>query len=306
VSRIAGNLLEILSRHAYRTICFWNAPPELKLLLAKLLGPSGIVLTDVSPGPMLFDEIDAASDFQKRIAFTSDQYFERLDNFVALHKSGLAFADRHKPAHTKVIPLGVPPPPRFIPLPPAEMLLPAHVNPELAIGTVTRLVPYKHVEQLLEAMAILARHIPGASLTIVGAPDASSTEYAMDLRRKARELSLENVFFVGSYPDVNRFLAQWKVFVLAGARQGCPNASLEAMAMGLPVVAFESGGLGEQIVNRKTGYLVRTPEELAGRLKPLLQDKALRRRMGNEARNRAREKFSLERSAKAFADVIDI
>jgi glycosyltransferase involved in cell wall biosynthesis len=185
------------------------------------------------------------------------------------------------------------------------MLLPARFNPALAIGTVTRLVPYKHVELLLETMAILVRDFPEASLTIVGGPDASSTEYAMDLRRKAHELLLGNIFFVGSYPDVNRFLARWKIFVLAGERQGCPNASLEAMAMGLPVVAFDSGGLREQVVNGKTGYIVRTPDEMAKRLKSLLRDSDFRRRLGTEARRRAREKFSLERSAKAFAEVID-
>lgn len=76
--------------------------------------------------------------------------------------------------------------------------------------------------------------------------------------------------------------------------------------MGLPVVAFDSGGLKEQIVQGKTGYIVRTPEELANRLKSLLRDLPLCRRLGIEGRNRVREKFNLERSAKAFADIIDI
>jgi glycosyltransferase involved in cell wall biosynthesis len=306
VSRIAGNLIDILSENNYRSLCFWNVRPELKLLLGKLLEPSRIELIDVSPGPMLFDEISAASGFQQRIAFTSDQYFRRLDRFIALHKSGLSFSGRQKPSRIKVIPLGVPPPPRFIPLPPAPALLPEHIDPNLTIGTVTRLIPYKRVELLLEAMRILSREVPGASLTIVGGPDASSTEYALEVRRKAQEMDLQNVFFVGSYPDVNRFLALWRVFVLAGERQGCPNSSLEAMAVGLPVVAFDSGGLREQIGNGKTGYLVKTPDEMAKRVKSLLQNPARRRKMGNEARVRVREKFSLERSAQAFADVIDI
>ncbi len=306
VSRIAGHILDIVSLHNYRSVCFWNASPELKLLLGKLLEPSRIELVDVSPGPMLFDEIDGALAYQQRIAFTSDQYFSGLSKFIALHKSGLSFTNRQKPGHTKTIALGVPQPPRYIPFPPARLLPPDHLDPNLAIGTVTRLVPYKRVELLLEAMAILVRELPGASLTIVGGPDASSTDYAMELRRKAGELGLQNVFFVGSYCDVNRFLARWRVFVLAGERQGCPNASLEAMAMGLPVVAFDSGGLKEQIVNGKTGHLVKSPEELARRVAALLKDPGRRRRMGAEARNRVRERFSLERSAKAFADAIDI
>ena len=306
VSRTAGALIDIVSRHNFGSICFWNAAPELKLLLGKLLEAGETRLIDVSPGPMLFDEIDATAAFQQRIAFSADQYFERLDSFIALHKTGLDFAKRKKPSRAKVIPLGVPPPPRFSPLPPAPMLLPDRIDPRLTLGTVTRLVPYKRVELLLEAMAILVRDVPGASLTVVGGPDASSADYAHTLREKARQLGLENVFFVGPYHDVNRFLARWMVFVLAGERQGCPNASLEAMAMGLPVIAFSSGGLKEQVVNGKTGYLVKTPEELARRAKALLLDPPLRRRLGSEARLRTRERFSLERSAKAFADEIDI
>ena len=306
MSRTAGLLLDILAMGNYRSVCFWNTPPELKLLLGKLLEHSRIELIDVSPGPMLFDEIDAASDFQRRIAFTSDQYFGQLNRFIALHESGAPSSNRRKVAQLSVIPLGVPPPDRFIPLPPPNMLAPAHIDPSLAIGTVTRLVPYKRVELLLEAMAILVRDYPGASLTIVGGPDATTTDYALDLRHRAQQLGLENVFFVGNYLDVNRFLALWKVFVLSGERQGCPNASLEAMAMGLPVIAFDSGGLREQIVDGKTGYLVKSPEEMAKRLKALLRSPKLGRRLGTEARARVRSKFSLERSAKAFAEVIDI
>ncbi|MBV9331621.1 MAG: glycosyltransferase [Alphaproteobacteria bacterium] len=306
VSRAAAGLLEILARGNYRSVCFWNAPPELKLLLAKLLSASRIAIADVSPGPMLFDELDAAKDFARRIAFTSDQYFARLDRFVALHASGVPDVTRAAPRLTHVVPLGAPPPPRYVPLPPAPLMLPERIDTRFAIGTVTRLVPYKRVELLLEAMAILSLDVPGASLTIVGAPDATSADYAAELKARAKALGLDNVFFAGSYLDVNRFLALWRVFVLAGERQGCPNASLEAMAMGLPVVAFASGGLSEQVVEGKTGWLVETPRQMAAHLKALLLDPQLRRRMANAARTRARDEFSLKKSAEAFAGVLEI
>ncbi len=306
VSRTAENLLDIVSRNNYREVCFWNAPPELKLLLAKLLEPSRINLVDVSPGPMWFDEINASSEFQCRIAFTSKQYLHRLNRFVALHRSGVPALVKRARVRTSVISLGVPQPPRFVPLPPAHLLPPEHVDLRFAIGTVTRLVPYKRVEMLLEAMAILTRDFPGASLTIVGGPDSSSTEYASGLRQQTQQLGLENVFFIGPYLDVDRFLALWQAFVLSGERQGCPNASLEAMAMGLPVVAFASGGLDEQIVEGVTGYLVNTPEEMAARAKLLLQDPVRRRRMADQGRARVRDHFNLARSAQAFAEVIDI
>jgi glycosyltransferase involved in cell wall biosynthesis len=306
VSRTVEALLDLVCRNNYRSICFWNAPPELKLLIAKLLEPSRIALIDVSPGPMWFDEINASSEFQRRIAFTSKQYLQRLNRFVGLHRTGVPALGKRAQARISVISLGVPPPPRYVPLPPAPLLPPEHVDLRFAVGTVTRLVPYKRVELLLEAMAIVSRDIPGASLTIVGGPDSSSTEYASGLVRQARQLGLENVFFVGPYLDVDRFLALWRVFVLSGERQGCPNASLEAMAMSLPVVAFASGGLDEQIVEGVTGYLVNTPEEMAARLKSLLQDPLRRRRMGEAGRARVRDHFSLAGSAQAFAEVIDI
>jgi glycosyltransferase involved in cell wall biosynthesis len=304
ISRTAEALLDLVCRNNYRAICFWNAPPELKLLLAKLLEPSRIALIDVSPGPMWFDEINASTEFQRRIAFTSKQYLQRLNRFVGLHRTGVPALGKRAPL--SVIPLGAPPPPRFVPLPPAPLLPPEQVDLRFAVGTVTRLVPYKRIELLLEAMAILVRDIPGASLTIVGGPDSTSTEYASGLVRQAQQLGLENVFFVGPYWDVDRFLALWQVFVLAGERQGCPNASLEAMAMSLPVVAFASGGLDEQIVEDVTGYLVNTPEEMAARLKSLLLDRPRRRRMGEAGRVRVRDHFSLAKSAQAFAEVIDI
>lgn len=306
VSRTAEFLLDLICRNNYRTVCFWNAPPELKLLLAKLLEPSRIAIIDVSPGPMWFDELNASAEFQHRIAFTSKQYLHRLNRFVGLHRTGVPALGKRAQAKISVISLGVPPPRRFVPLPPTPLLPPDQVDLRFAVGTVTRLVPYKRIELLLEAMAIVTRDIPAASLTIVGGPDSSSTEYASGLLRQAQQMGLENVFLVGPYYDVDRFLALWRVFVLSGERQGCPNASLEAMAMSLPVVAFASGGLDEQIVDGVTGYLVNTPEEMAAYIKSLLQDPLRRRRMGEAARARIRDRFSLAASAQAFAEVIDI
>lgn len=305
VSRIVDRLIDCLISGNYASVCFWNVQPEVKVLLAKLLLHSRVRLVDVSPGPMLFDELDQTGPFQHRIAFSADQYLARLDHFVALYKGGLPQGPG-VPRASSVIPLGVPGPPRFIPLPPPQLMLSQELDPALAIGTVSRLVPYKKVELLLEAMAILQREIPGASLTIVGGPDATSTDYAHALKAKAAELRLQNIHFVGAYADVNRFLAQWRVFVLSGERQGCPNASLEAMAIGLPVVAFASGGLNEQIVNGKTGYLVTTPRQMANRLKLLLGDGARRRRLGEQARERARRNFGLKRSADAFAAILEL
>lgn len=305
-ARAAHHIVDILIEQNFGTICFWSAPAELKLFLAKLLEPTAVELVDVSPGPMLFDELEEGSEFQNRIAFTDDQYFHRLDRFVSLYKDGVPERHGKSCARSTVIPLGAPAPPAFVPLPPPAQLAPAWFDPAYAIGTVVRLVPYKQVELLIEAMAILNVELPKANLTIVGGPDSTSTAYAEELRQRVDELGLSNIHFAGPYDDVHRFLALWKLFIISGERQGCPNASLEAMAMGLPVIAFESGGLREQILSGKTGYLVHSPAELAKRVKNLLTDRKRLRKLSQQSRQRAKSRFNLNDSARRFAEVLAI
>lgn len=305
-ARAAHHIIDTLLERNFGSICFWSAPAEVKLMVAKLLEPTSIELVDVSPGPMLFDELEQSAEFQRRIAFTEEQYFTRLNRFVSLYKEGTPEHHGKACAQTDVIPLGVPAPPPFIPLPPPQLLPPAWFDPAFAIGTVSRLVPYKKIELLLDAMAILSVELPQANLTVVGGPDATSTDYADSLYQRVNELGLSNVHFVGPYGDINRFLATWKLLVISGERQGCPNASLEGMAMGLPVIAFDSGGLREQIVNGKTGYLVHSPAELAKRIKSILSDPKRLAKLSQQSRQRARSRFSLSDSAKRFAEVLAI
>lgn len=279
--------------HQYRlgTLVIWNLCPELKLLLAKCLEHSQVRIIDVSPGPMLFDELEAASGFGQRIAFGAAQYFARLDHFVSLYENGRPDPALVPPEKTSVIPLGVPVPPAFVPLPAPEWLLPPSFNPALALGTCCRIVPDKKLEFLIEMMDQLAPRLPGVSLTIVGGPDAQSGGYFLDLLEACADRPY--IRFVGPQEDVTPFLGQFQLFVMVAARQGCPNASLEAMACGLPVVANHSGGTAEQVIQGVTGYLADTPTEMARRVRELLRNPAKRRRTGAAALAHVRTSFSM-------------
>ena len=280
-----------------------NTAPEIKLFISKLLEASQIQLVDVSPGPMLFDELDAAVAFQNRIAFTADQYWSRLNRFVAPYRAGIPTCELQK---STIIRLGVPGVPSFIPIPPASLLLDAKFDPNFRLGTITRLVPDKRIDFLLDMMVVLNSLCPEASLTVVGGPDVTSVGYFLNIRSRASDLKLDNVIFVGPYSDVNRFIARWKVFVLAGERQGCPNASLEAMGMGRPVVAMKSGGLNEQVINGRTGYLTDTPSRMAEKVNLLLQNESRRERMGALAKAHVEQKFSLNAMVKNFGKIFDL
>jgi glycosyltransferase involved in cell wall biosynthesis len=288
----AQSVMHWLRSYRLGTLCFWNVNAELKLLLAKLLRDEPVRLIDVSPGPMLFDELEGAQSFQRRIAFTQAQYFARLDHFVGLYEGGLPPAEIFPPEKTSIIPRAVAPAPSFVPLPPPEFLLPPPFDATLAIGTCCRIVPDKRLEFLLQMMDVLAPVLPGVSLSIVGGPDASSAEYFEDVLNKAA--SRPSVRWLGPHYTVQPFLQQFQLFVMVSDRQGCPNASLEAMAMGLPVIANRSGGTAEQVIDGVTGYLVETPEEMAQRVRQLLNNPAERRRMGQAARDHALTNFSID------------
>lgn len=286
------------------SICFWNVAPELKLLLSKLLAARPIKLVDVSPGPMLFDELRAAQDFQRRVSLSARAYIERLDSLVSLYKGGLSEPPLAAGARdARTIPRGVPRPPRFVPLPPPEAALPKRFDPAFAIGTCCRVVPDKRIEFLFEMMRYLAAEVPKVTLTIVGGPDSKSLDYWEGLLMRVRNERLENIRFVGRHDDVNPFLAQFRVFVMVSDRQGCPNASLEAMAMGLPVVANADGGTAEQVIDGVAGFLADQPSRMAERVAELLNNQALRRTMGTAARKIARERFSMERSVEAYGQL---
>jgi glycosyltransferase involved in cell wall biosynthesis len=291
-----------LRSYNFGTICFWNVGPELKLLLTKLLSHEAVRLIDVSPGPMLFDDINAVPTFQKRIAFSAKQYFSRLDHFVGLYDGGLPDDDIIPQERKSIIPCGVPVPPAFIPLPQPEFLLPEKFEANLAIGTCCRIVPDKKLEFLLEMIDCLTERIPGVSLTVVGGPDASSTEYYEEILENAA--IRENVRFIGPQISVQPYLQQFQVFVMVSDRQGCPNASLEAMAMGIPVVANPNGGTEEQVINGVTGFIVETPQEMAQSVMQLLTNQLTRLRMGQAAREHVLTNFSIEGVASEYRHLL--
>jgi starch synthase len=96
--------------------------------------------------------------------------------------------------------------------------------------------------------------------------------------------------------------------------QGCPNASLEAMSCGLPVVANDDGGTAEQVLDGVTGVLVSDPgdsgdpggfaEALAAALADLLRHPERARAMGEAARRHVAAQFSMAAMAEAYQRVL--
>ena len=122
------------------------------------------------------------------------------------------------------------------------------------IGFVGNLVPEKGPDVLLDAFGRIAAERRSAHLAFVGDGRLRS-----DLERRTSAMSLgERVTFAGfQEPDaVARWMRAADVVCIPSHREGCPNAMLEALASGRPVVASRVGGIPDIIVDRRNGLLV--------------------------------------------------
>jgi len=164
---------------------------------------------------------------------------------------------------------------------------------------VGRLDPEKGVEYLLDAMAIIRREVPAATLTVVG--DGSRADA---LRERTARLGLTDaVTFVPRVPheEVVRHYATATLKILPSIwAEQFGIVGLEAMAVGLPVVGFDVGGVSDWLADGETGCLVRPrdTEALAAQTIRLLRAPEERARMSERARDRARE-FTRERNVDA-------
>lgn len=159
---------------------------------------------------------------------------------------------------------------------------------------VGRLHPVKGVKYLIDAVCELTRSAPEISVCIVGdGSERSSLEnYARDRGVSAR------VAFAGeqSQDQVRRLLSQAKVFCLPSLGDSVGVASMEAMAMQVPVVSTTVKGIPELVVDGVSGFLVppANSKALAERLRTLLESETLREAMGQRARDFVREFFNQE------------
>ena len=162
------------------------------------------------------------------------------------------------------------------------------------ILSVGRLKEPKDFVTLLNALGLLE---PGSfEAAIVGdGPDRP------ELERRLRP----GVDLLGERDDVPELLARSDAFVLSSRSEGMPMSVLEAMAGGVPVVATAVGGVPELVVDGETGILVEPGDTtgLAAALRALVDDVALRRRLGAAGRARAEKLFDVPRFHAAHLDL---
>lgn len=122
----------------------------------------------------------------------------------------------------------------------------------VAIGTVTRLMPAKGNQYLIEAAPMIFARVPKARIFIVGEGELQPV-----LEAQARALGLgDRVVFAGFTRDVAAALSAFDVVVFPSLWEGTPLTMFEALAMGKPIVATDADGLVDVLTDRRDALVV--------------------------------------------------
>src|SRR5262245_13911096 len=177
----------------------------------------------------------------------------------------------------------------------------------LAVG---RLIAKKGFADLIRACGLIAERGKSFRCEIIGEGPLEN-----ELRERIERLNLQNrVALSGARPlsEVRQRLDAANVFVLPsvvdpeGGMDNLPTVIMEAMAVGLPVISTNIGGIPEMVVENETGFLVQpdNPSALADAIEKLITDPALARKMGHAGYERAQRLFSIERNVRELCSLI--
>ncbi len=272
-------------------VVFWNAIMTHKLLLADALPFTPV--HDISPGEMWFTSLDRylENPLPGIPCRTTVDYGKLLETIVVKYQAE-ALRAAALGAPVKVIPNG-------IALPPARLQRPA--GSPFVFGTAARISPQKRLDELIDAFRLALPLLPDAVLRIAGGVETGAEECAVDLKQRAEGLPVE---WLGEIHGLADFHLACDVFVMISDPAGCPNASLEALAAALPVIATDIGGASEQVIDGVTGLLVpsRDVQAFAEAMIRISNDPR-REAMGVAGRDHIRWNFSLERMTADYLKV---
>ncbi|MFQ6015654.1 MAG: glycosyltransferase family 4 protein [Anaerolineae bacterium] len=159
------------------------------------------------------------------------------------------------------------------------------------ILTIARLTPWKGVDKLIKLLPGIREEQPEAQLIVVGeGPEQTK------LQHLAQKFDVaECVTFAGSVPneEIPRYLRAADVFVLYSGYEGLSHTLLEALAVGVPVVASAKGGNGEVIRDGVNGYLVKWGDEerLRTSILKVLNDRELAQRFSKNSKSDIKQRF---------------
>jgi len=169
------------------------------------------------------------------------------------------------------------------------------------VGSVGRFSPEKQYPRLVRTFAAMRRGLPDCMLVLVGdGPERAKIEAAAEESGVA-----DNALLTGMRSDVADWLACMDVFCLSSDQEGTSVTLLEAGAAGLPAVVTDVGGNAEIVEDGRTGIVVPFGDDaaMAEAFRRLASDRGLRESMGQRARERIAERYSIDSMVEQYVEV---
>lgn len=179
-----------------------------------------------------------------------------------------------------------------------KILLTTFIKGGLLIGSIGNLYKTKGFKYLIKAANILI-NINKILATFIIIGDGSERKNLENLIKKYN--LTDNFILAGQINQAAELLPAFAIYVCSSIKEGLPYSIIEAMAAGLPIVSTNVGGIPEMIEHKKTGLLVKPAEarELAEKIKLLIENKALRQKLGTSTQEKVKTEFSLEKMVEA-------
>ena len=165
-------------------------------------------------------------------------------------------------------------------------------NAKITLGTVGTLNFQKGIQYLIQALPLVLKEFPQTRLEIVG-----EGIFRPHLEKLTRKLRLgRSINFVGFQKNIEEKMADFDLYLQPSLSESFGLAIVQAMGLGIPVVATNTGGIPEVVTTGKSGILVeaRSPKLLAQAILELLRDNKKAKAMGKLAAEEAKIKFNLD------------
>jgi|SRR3989344_1229939 len=175
-----------------------------------------------------------------------------------------------------------------------------YIKKDFIVGIVANLSKVKNHQMFLKAAKLVLDKFPKTKFWIIG--DGPEKKRLVELSKKL--IINKNIVFFGLISNIPKILGKMDIFAMTSYSEGLPNALMEAMASGLPVVATNVGGIPELISDGEEGFLVETGDYkgLADKLIILIKKRKLNYVMGKKAKQKIKQ-FSIDKKVKNLQQI---
>ena len=284
---------ELLKLRRRRMPLIWHARRNNEMIVGVLLRSLGW------PLKLVF-----TSAAQRHHTWITRWLIDRMDAIIATNNISASFLKRE----ATVIPHGVDADRYAPPADRAAAYAQTGLPGRYAIGCFGRVRAQKGSDVFVQAMCRLLPRYPDFAAVLVGAVTAEHTSFANDLKKRIEAAGLQSrLIITGELPieDVQRWYQRLTIYAFTSRNEGFGLTLIEAMSAGAALVASRAGAAELVVEDGVTGVLMPPGDvdALVAALEPLMRDPAAAAQMGERARARVLEKFSLDAEAAGIAEV---